>query len=93
MKKINSMLLAPFLITFCILSVILPFQSDNTLFYISGSLFLLATILIPISELTVNNIHSINKKYRVHKILESTHSISIILAIILFIIWCLNLGY
>jgi hypothetical protein len=91
--KMNSILLAPFLITFCILSVILPIQSDNTLFYVSGTLFLLSTVLIPINHLVMNNIDNMEKKYTIHKIFESIHSISLILAITLFLIWFLNLGY
>lgn len=91
--KLNSILLAPFLITVCILSVILPFQSDNILFYISGTLFLFATVLIPISDLFMNNINSLDKKYNTYKVFELIHSVSLILAIILFIIWFLNLGY
>lgn len=90
--KINSTLLFPFLLTCATLSIILPFHSDNTYFYLSTTLFIVATLLIPISEILTKKVKGLRKKYKVYQILEWTHSLSLIGAIIFFLIWFLSLS-
>lgn len=90
--KINSTLLFPFLVTCAVLSIVLPFHSDNTYFYLSVVLFILATLLIPSTELITKKIRGLNKKIKVYRFLEWAHSLSLIGAIIFFLIWILGLS-
>lgn len=90
--KLNSTLLFPFLITCAVLSIILPFHSDNTYFYLSIIFFIVATLLIPLTELITKKIRGLSKKFKVYLFLEWAHSLSLIGAIIFFLIWILGLS-
>jgi hypothetical protein len=90
---LNSTLLFPFLVTCSVLSLILPISADNLFFKSSVILFILSTLSIPLSEFVLNRVRGLSLKYKTYKYFEIFHGITLILAIISFLIWILNLSY
>lgn len=90
--KINSTILIPFLITCCVLSIILPIHSDNTYFYLSGVSFIVATLMIPLSQILTTKVSGLRKKIKVYRIIEWIHSLTLIAAIIFFLLWFFELS-
>lgn len=83
----NIFLIFPFIPIYCILSVLLPIHSDNTTFYASGILFMLATILLPVEKI-------MQKYFSDHKILKNMpiiHGSAMILSLLFFAYWMLTL--
>ena len=90
---LNSTLLFPFLVTCSVLSLILPISADNLFFKSSVILFILSTLSIPLSEFVLNRVRGLSLKYKTYKYFEIFHGITLILAIISFLIWILNLSF
>lgn len=89
---INVFLLFAYIPIYCVLSMVLPIHSDNTTFYASGILFILATTLIPIHKLMekyLSNNHVVKNKILPN--MELAHGITIITALLCFGYWMLNL--
>jgi hypothetical protein len=83
----NVFLIFPFIPIYCILSVLLPIHSDNTAFYASGILFMVATILLPVEKI-------MQKYFSNNKILPNMpiiHGSTIILSLLSFAYWMLTL--
>lgn len=83
----NVFLIFPFIPIYCILSVLLPIHSDNTTFYASGILFMIATILLPVEKI-------MQKYFTNNKILPNMpiiHGSTIILSLLSFAYWMLTL--
>lgn len=91
--KVNSSLLIPFLIVCSVLSIILPIHTDNTFFHLSGVLFIISTLIIPLSQVLTKKVKGLSKKFKLYKILEWTHSITLIAAILFFLLWFVQLSY
>jgi hypothetical protein len=90
----NLILIVPFVIIFSVLSILLPTFSDNSLFYTSEMLFMLATTLIPIN-IFLSKKFSNNKRVteKIYPFLEFTHIFSLITAIVTFSFWFLGLAF
>jgi hypothetical protein len=90
--KVNATLIIPFFVVYAVLSILLPFHSNNTSFHASGILFLISILVIPIDK-------TITEKYgnkflvvdKIHTFLEFAHIFTLIAAIISFSSWILNL--
>jgi hypothetical protein len=90
--KVNATLILPFLVVYAVLSILLPFHSNNTSFHASGILFLTSILVIPIDKIITekcgNNFVVVHK---IHTFLEFVHIFSLIASIIAFSSWILNL--
>jgi hypothetical protein len=102
MYKFNIALIIPFIVLYAILSVVLPIHTDNTLFYLSGGLFMLSTIMIPVNKLigliSIRQAFSRGTRTFFHplpyvpQIYNIIHVAALLLGIILFSIWLLTLS-
>ena len=89
---VNLFIIFAFIPIYCVLSMVLPIHSDNTTFYASGFLFMLATIIIPTHKLIEKYLK--NNSVVKNKILpniELAHGISLITALLCFAYWMLTL--
>ena len=43
--KVNATLIVPFLVVYAVLSILLPFHSNNTSFHAAGILFLISILV------------------------------------------------
>lgn len=91
--KLNSTLLFPFLATCAVLTLVLPISTDNTYFHASVVLFIVSTLSIPLSQLVLKKVKGLTKKFKVHRYFEIFHSLTLIFAMVSFLVWILNLGY
>lgn len=84
----NIFLIFSFIPIYCVLSVLLPIHSDNTAFYASGILFMVATILLPVEKI-------MQKYFSDHKILQNMpmiHGVTILSSLLFFAYWMLTLS-
>ena len=91
--KLNSALILPFLATCAVISVVLPISTNNTYFYVSVVSFILATLSIPLNQLILRKVRGLSKKFKINDYFEVFHSLTLIFAMVSFLIWILHLGY
>lgn len=90
--KVNATLIVPFLVVYAVLSILLPFHSNNTSFHASGILFLVSILVIPLDKFITERYSDmflvVNK---IHTFFEFVHIFSLMGAIISFSSWILTL--
>ena len=90
--KVNATLIVPFLVVYAVLSILLPFHSNNTSFHAAGILFLISILVIPLDKfITERYSTSFLVVNKIHPFFEFVHILSLMGAIISFSSWILTL--